>query len=535
MAHVKRRGSWIWRSWPGVWLWLAGLSGLPAREVSITLLHTTDLHGHIQPADITYPPEDAGRDLGGLARCATAIKQIRAGTPHCLLVDDGDTLQGRADSFMSGGLMMIRALNGLHYDAWVLGNHEFDWGLEKLARCVDASRAPVLAANIRWDDTAPPVITGRLQPFVIKEVEGVRVAILGLTTPGIPNWSRPRLIRGLKFDASVETLQRILPEVKRRKPDIIVLAAHQGFRVVPDDHANEIRDITGWCPELAALIGGHTHRRVPEIMVHDILYSQAGHSGLCLGRLDLVYDTDLHRLVRRHARLIPMDASVPLDTETLALTRADLDAARCEMARVIGKAAEDFTVAGAPSRETPVHNLLCEAILDRCRRAGHPADVVIHGVLDAHAALKKGPVTIGDVWSLVPFENFIGVFEVTPAQLREILEEDAARYGREHFSGVYGIKLVLRVGAPAGQRVVSIADRDGRPFEAGRRLRVAVNSFDLAGAGTRKPRLRALADAPEAKLAEVDALVRQAVIDFITEKKEITPQVYGWWRTGAAR
>ena len=523
------------RGWLAGLLLLAGLASLAAREVSITILHTTDLHGHILPANIEYPKEEAGSDLGGLARCATAIKKIRAETPNCLLVDDGDTIQGTAASFMSGGLMMVRALNQLHYDAWVLGNHEFDWGLEKLTRCVETSRAPVLAANIRCDATVPPAITARLQPYVIKEVDGVRVAIAGLTTPGIPNWSRPRLIQGMKFESSVEALQRALPELKRQKPDVIVLAAHQGFRASPDDHANEIHDVATWCPELSAIIGGHTHRAVPEVMTHDILYSQSGHWGICLGRMDLVYDTDQHRLTRRSARLIPMDSGVPMDSEILALAKADLNAANREMRRVIGAATAEFSVAAAPSRETSVHNLLCEAILDRCQRAGHPADIVIHGVLDEHAGLKKGPITVGNCWSLVPFENFIGVFEVTPAQLLEILEEDAARYSRDHFSGVYGTKIVLRVGAPAGRRVVSITDSDGKPFEADRRLRVAVNSFDLASAGTRKLRLRAIADAPEAKLVEVDYLVRQALMDFITAKKEISPHLYGWWRTGVVR
>ena len=531
----RTRWSWWLRCSLGWWLLLNGLASLAAREVSITILHTTDLHGHILPADISYPKEEAGSDLGGLARCASAIKKIRAETPNCLWVDDGDTIQGTAASFMSGGLMMIRALNHLHCDAWVLGNHEFDWGLEKLARCVEASRAPVLAANIRCDAMVPPAIAGNLRPFFVKEVDGVRVAVIGLTTPGIPNWSRPRLIGELKFEPSVEALQRALPELKRQKPDVIVLTAHQGFRTAPDDHANEIHDIVGWCPELAAIIGGHTHRSVPEIVAHDILYTQAGHWGVCLGRLDLVYDTDQRRLTRRHARLIPMDAGVPMDPEILALAKTDLDAARREMAKIICTATKDFPVAGAPSRETPVHNLLCEAILDCCQRAGHPADIVVHGVLDERAKLKKGPVTVGDCWSLVPFENFIGVFEVTPAQLREILEEDAAHYSREHFSGVYGVKTVLRVGAPPGQRVVFIADRDGQPFEAGRRLRVAVNSFDLASAGARKPRLRAIADAPEAKLVEMKDLVRVALMDFIAAKKEISPRLYGWWRTGAAR
>jgi 2',3'-cyclic-nucleotide 2'-phosphodiesterase/3'-nucleotidase len=516
-------------------LLLGGLANLLAREVSITILHTTDLHGHIQPADLSYPKEEAGNDLGGLARCATAIKRIRAETPNCLLLDNGDTFQGTAASFMSGGLMMIRAMNHLRYDAWVLGNHDFDWGGEKLARCVETSQAAVLAANLRCAAAAPKAIAGKVRPFVVKEMDGVRVAIVGLTTPGIPNWSRPRLIGGMTFERSVESLQRVLPALKHQKPDIIVLAAHQGHRKAADDHANEIFSITSWFPELAAIIGGHTHRAMQALALRDTLYSQAGHWGSSLGRLDFVFDTDQRKLVSRKSQLIRMDAGVPQDADILALAKPDLTAAGSELARVIGAATEDFPIAGAPSRETPVHNLLCEAILARCRRAVHPADIVLHGVLNEHAGLKKGPITVGDCWSLVPFENFIGVFEITLAQLREILEENAAQYSRDHFTGVHGLKLALRITAPRGQRVVSISDRDGQPFASDRRLRVAVNSFDLASAGARKPRLRAIADAPEAKLVEIDYPVRQALIDFITAEKEISPRLHGWWRTGATQ
>jgi 2',3'-cyclic-nucleotide 2'-phosphodiesterase/3'-nucleotidase len=511
------------------------LTGLGAREVAITILHTTDLHGHIRPADILYPKEEVGSNLGGLARCATAIRRVRAETPNCLLLDNGDTIQGTAASFISDGLMMIRALNHLRYDAWVLGNHDFDWGRDKLARCVETARVPVLAANLRCKAGAPEAVARKVRPFVVKEVDGVRVAIVGLTTPGIPNWSRPRLIEGMEFERSVEALQRVLPKLKHQKPDVIVLAAHQGHRSALDDHANEVFSITSWFPELAVLVGGHTHRTVPELMLRDVLYSQAGYWGGSLGRLDLTYDTRQRKLTRRESRLIKMDASVPEDPGLLALAKPDLDAADQELARVIGAAAADFPVAGAPSRETPIHNLLCEAILDRCRRAGHPAEIVLHGVLDERAELKKGPVTIADCWSLAPFENHIGVFEVTPTQLREILEENAAHYSRDRFTGVYGMKLALRVTAPRGQRVVSFTDRDGQPFAPDRRLRVAVNSFDLASAGTRKARLRAIADAPEAKLVEVDYPVRQALMDFVAAKKEISPRLYGWWRTGATR
>jgi 2',3'-cyclic-nucleotide 2'-phosphodiesterase (5'-nucleotidase family) len=160
---------------------------------------------------------------------------------------------------------------------------------------------------------------------------------------------------------------------------------------------------------------------------------------------------------------------------------------------------------------------------------------VVQGVPSDHAEIKKGSIKVADCWEVQPYENSIGVFEATPEQVREILNESADHYTSGHFAGVYGMRLVLKVSAPRGKRVVSIADRGGAPFAPGRRLRVAVNSFDLASAGTRKPRLRAIADAPEAQLVEMDVQVRDALIQFITAKKEIAPQLHGWWRTGGER
>ncbi len=509
-------------------LWLV-LAAATAREVRITLLHTTDLHGHIRPTEIAYPKESADTNLGGFARCATMIAKLRAENPNCLLVDNGDTIQGTPASLMTGGLTMVRALNHLRYDAWVWGNHEFDWGADKLERCAAVAEMPILAGNIRGDR---PAITGKLRPYIIEDRDGVRVAVIGLNSPGIPNWSRPWLIPNMVFEQSPSALRRILPEVKRQKADVIVLAAHQGYRDHGDDHANQINDIARSFPEIDAIIGGHTHRPVPELFIRNILYSQANHRGSSLGRMDFVYDTDRRKLTSRKARLIKMDASVPQDAGLLALCKPDLDDADRELARVIGRATADFPVAGAPKRETPMHNLLCEAIVHACDRAKHPTDIVLTRVLDERETLKKGPITVADCWRLVPYENFIGVFEVTPTQLRALLEEEASLYARGSFNGVYGARLALRVSAPAGERVVSVTDRDGGPFAPDRRLRVAAASYDLASAGARRLKLRAIADAPEAKLAELRIQTREALVEFIAAKKEISPRLHGWWRTG---
>src|SRR5438309_4513557 len=123
---------------------------LHAREVPIVILHTCDLHGNVLPTE-----DYAGHtNLGGLARCATVIRQTREREKNVLLLDAGDTLQGTAASYLSDGKVMVKILNLLRYDAWCWGNHELDWGLEKLALCAEDSKVPILNANVRLATTA---------------------------------------------------------------------------------------------------------------------------------------------------------------------------------------------------------------------------------------------------------------------------------------------------------------------------------------------------------------------------------------------
>src|SRR5437867_5235167 len=177
-----------------------------AREVPITIVHTCDLHGHVLPTE-SY---EGQTNLGGVARCATAIREIRAREKNVLLLDAGDAIQGTAVSFLSDGQVMVKILNLLRYDAWCWGNHEFDWGLKKLALCAEDSKVPILNANVRLATTASetpapaekgssqlgmqapsnptggatvPVaavqIASQIKPYIIRDVDGIKLGIIG--------------------------------------------------------------------------------------------------------------------------------------------------------------------------------------------------------------------------------------------------------------------------------------------------------------------------------------------------------------------
>lgn len=504
-------------------LWAAAAG---AREVALTILHTCDLHGNILPTE-NY---DGQPNLGGLARCATVIRQVRAAQPNTILVDAGDTVQGTAVSYLSDGRVMVRLLNLLRYDAWVWGNHEFDWGLAKLTANAELATVPILNANVQHACDISARLLARVQPYRIVEVDGVKVGLIGLNTPGIPSWSRPQLIAGLKFADSVETLKTVVPTARRAGAQVLVLIAHQGYRETGDDHANQIHAIASAFPELDVIIGAHTHRDFPEFKINNVLYTQADYYGIHLGRVDLVYDTTAGKVTHRESRTLLMDEQVPLDPAVLKECSGELAQADQLLRTVVGEATGEFAVHNSAKHETPLHNLIFESIVAGLGARGVKVDAVVHGVLERRLTLQAGPITVGDVWRAVPYENSLGVCQLSGAELREILDEDAGAYGGPSFRGVWGVRWAFDPKLPAGQRVRKLTHADGTAIGNGERLAVAFNSYDLAGGGMRWPSLRAIAARPACQLIETDVQTRQAVLDYIKQQGKISPATHGWWK-----
>src|SRR3982750_3515929 len=206
---------------------LVGRSFAPDR-VQITILSTTDLHGNINPVDYyTNKPDNRG-----LAKVATLIKRIRRETPNVLLIDSGDTIQGSPLESFHGRKNnqptdpMVLAMNSLNYDAMAVGNHEYNFGLKNLEKARKEAKFPWLSANTYDAKTDNP----HYQPYIVKQLGSVRVGILGLTTPGIPNWDNPQNYAGLEFHEPLAEAKKWVPVLRTKENvDVVVIAMHMGL------------------------------------------------------------------------------------------------------------------------------------------------------------------------------------------------------------------------------------------------------------------------------------------------------------------
>jgi 2',3'-cyclic-nucleotide 2'-phosphodiesterase/3'-nucleotidase len=479
--------------------------------VQISILHTTDLHGNILPTtDYAGNP-----DLGGLARCATQIRRWRRQSRNSILIDAGDVYQGTDVSPRTNGALMIGLFNYLKYDAWIVGNHEFDWGVETFVNAIARSEMPILAANMSiggkpsgeiHDGKSP---FSKVRPYILKELGGIKIAIIGVTTAGMPFWLQPELIRGFEFEHSVEPVRRAIASAKSEGADAFVLAGHMGLkpRTGGDDFANNVIALTSEFPEVAAFIAGHTHQTIPSRLTSGVLLTQADHFGIHIGRIDLTFDRASKKLLDREARCELMDNHIPFDHAILSRAKSQLEESARALAEPIGTLAETLRGRSRPGEPSEVEELIGAAILEELRER----DVVVDGAMhDERNNFVAGPKTIADVWKLIPLENYLVTAELTAEEIKNMMEEV---YVSREPRNLLGFQIRTG-GSGSDRRITSMELADGRPLQRAKRYIIAFNSFDSRSGGHRFMKLRALLETPGANCRFYPLLTRDVIINY---------------------
>ena len=481
-----------------------------ARTVAVTVVSTTDMHGSIRRTPGVYAEHNEGSLLQG----ARIIRRIRAENPNTLLLDCGDIFQGTAESFLTRGDVMARAMNALGYDAFVLGNHEFDWGVETLGEMLGKMEAPALAANLLAGPEAPAAFR-KVLPYVVKEVDGIKVAIVGLTTPNIPNWFRDVATHDLRVVDSRRALEATLPLVRKERPQILILLVHQGI-MVDDDDANEINGICRRFGEFDLVLGGHLHWVLAGARIGKADYAQGGSGARGVMRTDLIFDTVENAVVDKKFEYIPVTRRQREDPELAALVSNDLARADEWLGAVLGETTADLSYSPAGTGLCPVQQLLAAAIAEATE-----AEVVLHGVL-SDQSIPAGEIRVSDIWKIVPYENTVGTVWLTLAEIHAILEEAAAYLGTDRYFGARGLQYEVYPNAPEGRRIRNLRAADGRPINGKRRIKVALNSYHLAGGGRRFPTLVKAANTPNCRLEMVKTTTRDMVIEYVRRHRSLT-------------
>lgn len=475
------------------------------RARTISLLHTTDLHGRILPTE-TY---DGLQDVGGLARCASCIRQWRRELPASLTVDVGDVVQGTPVSFASDGRLMIDLFNALGYDAWAIGNHDFDWGPEPLEHLLDQSQPAVLSANLERGGRPTGQLNGcweKVRPWQLHEVGGFKVALVGLTTPGLTSWLPPETLGGVLPTDPVAAVKRSVSAARAEGADAVVVIGHMGWRF-RDNYSNPLRELLRNVRGVDVYLAGHSHQNQPSFSLHDVLCSQASYHGIHCGRVDLTFDSESRKIVDSQAYTLLMDDRFDLDPSVMQRARPDLARSDEELARVVCRVSEPIRGGG---RGSGVVTLLCEVFAESLTRQQHPVDGVFHGSFGTEL-IPPGELTVEDCWKLVPYDNRLVTVELSARELAGILAEDAGDKYSDRTLWPFTVHF------DASGQPTQLLHRD-RPVKPDERFTIAVNSYDSQSGGRRLLKLRAACESPTGRRTLTPLDSRTAVIDGLLER-----------------
>jgi len=515
----------------------AQLAPPPSPSVDLVVAATTDVHGWLRGWDYFANAADGTR---GLARAATIVDSVRAANPgRVVLVDGGDLLQGNPLAYVAARVSadtlspVVTAMNAMRYDAAAIGNHEFNYGVDLLNRAVEQASFPFLSAN-----SYLPGGRHAYTPWHITEREGVKVGIVGATTPGVMIWDRDNVRGRLEVKDAVPAVRAAVAEVRAAGADVVVVVAHSGL----DEPASYDTVTTGVASENVAarlatevpgvdlVVFGHSHEEVADTVIGTTLLVQpkSWATSVAVAHLRVERAGDRWRVVDRRASLVPAAGHA----ESAAVLAATLPAhveAVAYATTTIGITPVAWRADSARVADTP----LIDFILEVERRAAG-AELASTAAFSLDATLGPGAITVAQVAQLYPYENTLRAVRISGRQLREYLEHGARYYETYargggplidpavpgyNFDIVAGADYTLDLSKPVGSRVTRLAVK-GTPVKPTDSFTMALNNYRQTGGGG----YAMLSGAPVVFEGQLE--IRQLLIDEVKRRFTLDPADY---------
>ncbi|UKE82306.1 bifunctional metallophosphatase/5'-nucleotidase [Pectobacterium colocasium] len=519
-------------------------SAMAAQEpVNITILGTSDLHGTFVPWDYAT---DTANMAGSLSQIATQVHKVRAQQPNVILVDAGDTIQGNfVETFKNDKTSpMILGFNALNYDVWVLGNHEFDFGLNVLSTSLDQFKGTALAGNIFWESGKP-----YLPAYKIVERQGVKIGIIGMDTPMTAEFAKGTdRVKGLNFTDPVGAVKTVIQQI-HDKVDAIVLVAHMGIDNENQRPGTGVGDIARANPELAAIVAGHMHVKVDKEVINGVIVTEPDKYGRALSRIDLQFEQQNGKYVL-----------INKDSYTYSIKDVDSDRkmediyepyhntlranANRPIAQLLGHdLVPQDAVKGIPQvhvQDTGISALFQEA----SRHYAPKAQVIALQIDNDRPKLNVGTISAKDIAFNYQYAGGeITVYQLTGKELKKYMEwsagyfnqlqdgdvtysfnpqRRASKYSTNDFFD--GVTYTIDLTKPAGQRITDLKMNNGTPVTDDMPIRLGMNSYRMGhltqkGGVLEGKQFPVLSDT-KAEYGEEAGTIRNLTIRYLTEVKK---------------
>jgi 2',3'-cyclic-nucleotide 2'-phosphodiesterase (5'-nucleotidase family) len=404
-----------------------------------------------------------------MAALASLLKRSPKGY---LLVDSGDFLTGTPEVDLTGGDAAVECMNAIGVQACAVGNHDFDQGRDNLARLAKLAKFPLLSANLSETATASP--PAFVQPFVIRDAGGIKVAVIGLVTSKMEQLTFPENIRGLSFEREEDALRRAVREARLQGAKVVIVAAHVGLEPPGAEDREGEKFLADRVAGIQLILGGHSHSGLEE-PYHDprsgtlIVHNRSELRTVTRTTLRVWKKTG--RIFSWSYKLIPLSPGRQgEDPEMKARVEAYRARIAPEMDAPIGNTVMTLDRSGP---ETLLGNWQTDIL-----RWWTKADLAFQNIGGIRADLPEGLITPRRIYAMSPFQNTVVTMELTGAQVRSLLEHSVA--GAPGLLQVSGLRVVYDRSKPAGSRAVEITV-SGQPLDDRRTYRAATNNFLAEG------------------------------------------------------
>ncbi|MET7824573.1 5'-nucleotidase C-terminal domain-containing protein [Streptomyces sp. NPDC005386] len=543
----------------------------PVKRYALTVMGTTDLHGHVFNWDYFKDAEyaDAAGNAQGLARISTLVNAIRKekGRANTLLLDAGDTIQGTPLTYYyakvdpitaKGGPVhpMAQAMNAIGYDAVALGNHEFNYGIETLRKFESQCDFPLLGANALDAKTLKPAFPPYfMKTFRVHGAPPVKVAVLGLTNPGIAIWDKAYVQGKLTFPGLEEQAAKWVPKLRSMGADVVVVSAHSGASGTSSygDQVPYVENsaalVAQQVPGIDAILVGHAHLEIPELKVTNaasgktVVLSEplAFAERMSVFDFQLVFERGCWR-VESVAASVRNTNAVADDPRITRLLKDEHDVVVAYVNQVVGSATETLTTVEARYKDAPIIDLITKVQEDVVRAALVGTQYASLPVIAQASPFSRtseipaGDVTIRDLSSLYVYDNTLVAKVLTGAQVRAYLEYSANYFVRTpagavvdtekltnannrpdyNYDYVSGLRYYIDIAQAEGSRIKNLT-YGGAPLDDAQQFVFAVNNYRANGGGA----FPFVASAPEVWSESTE--IRTRIAEWVTAKGSLDP------------